>query len=213
MKILKFLLFVVLLLLVGGIFIFIKNTDENEYVSNSIFDSNQVKGFEDSLQTAQKELPQKLSDLAPYAAQIQDFEARVHVKGDSLLVEISKTNQPIYQKTWPKLDVKNLICSDLNGNDKPEFWIFGFNSSNHFVIYGLEFTGKSFKNITFPVLMGRQKFGYQGKDSLFFSKSSIVRSFKFKNDLYSEIGTGTRECYYALGPDNSFVLNKMLDQQ
>jgi hypothetical protein len=39
----------------------------------------------------------------------------------------------------------------------------------------------------------------------------IVRSFQFKNDLYSDLGNGFRECYYSLGPDLSFVLTKTLD--
>jgi hypothetical protein len=59
--------------------------------------------------------------------------------------------------------------------------------------------------------MGRQGFGYAGKDSLYFIKSNIVRSFQFKNDQYSDLINGVRFCYYSLGPDNSFVLNKTLD--
>ncbi len=211
MKIVRAGIFAGLLMLLAGIFYLIKNTEDREIDATENYDTNQVKGYEDSLEHTQNETPINLSTLAIHAAQIEDFEARINLKGDSVNLNILKSNHKIYQYSWLNFEVKNIICSDLNGNRKPEFWIFGFNPLNHFKIFGIEFTGKDFKKINFPELMGRQKFGYQGGDSLYFSKSNIVHSFNFKNDLYSDIGTGTRLCYYALGSDNSFVLNKMLN--
>ena len=107
--------------------------------------------------------------------------------------------------------IKNLISSDLNNNQQPEFWIYGEDYAHKFQIYGYEYNKNSFNLIKFPNLKGRQEFGYSGNDSLYFVKSNIVRSFHFNNDQYSELENGVRVCYYSLGPDNSFVLKKTLD--
>ena len=77
----------------------------------------------------------------------------------------------------------------------------------------VEITGRFVKSLRFPDLKGRQRFGYAGKDSLYFVKTTIVRSFQFKNDLYSDLGNGYRACYYSLGPDQSFILTKTLDSE
>jgi len=148
-----------------------------------------------------------------YLTQVEDFEAKAkaEIEKDFVNFQIFKSHELVFEKKIKNFKIKNLLNSDLNNNQQPEFWIYGDDNAHKFQIYGYEYNKNSFKLIKFPNLKGRQEFGYTGKDSLYFVKSNIVRSFQFNNDQYSEIENGVRVCYYSLGPDNSFVLKKTLD--
>ena len=61
------------------------------------------------------------------------------------------------------IKIKNLISSDLNNNQQPEFWIFGDDNAHKFQIFGYEFNKNSFNLI---------------KDSIFLSLfKNYVNSF------------------------------------
>jgi hypothetical protein len=153
-----------------------------------------------------------MSTILPvYTTQVEDFEAKADINTDFIHFQIFKSHQLIFEKKLKNFKIKNLISSDLNNNQRPEFWIFGDDNDHNFQIFGYEYNKNSFNLIKFPNLKGRQEFGYSGKDSLYFVKSDIVRSFQFKNDQYSDLVNGIRVCFYSLGPDNSFVLKKTLD--
>jgi hypothetical protein len=101
----------------------------------------------------------------------------------------------------------------LNGNQQPEFWLQAKSKKKITEIKAYEIKGNIMITLPFPLLKGRQRFGYVGNDTLYFVKTTIVRSFQFKNDLYSDLGNGFRACYYSLGPDQSFILTKTLDSE
>ena len=174
----------------------------DEKIVNSAIDSiSHIENVVDTIDTI----------IPVYTTQVEDFEAKAEINTDFIHFQIFKSHQLIFEKKLKNFKIKNLISSDLNNNQRPEFWIFGDDNAHKFEIFGYEYNKNSFNLIKFPNLKGRQEFGYSGKDSLYLVKSDIVRSFQFKNDQYSDLVNGVRVCFYSLGPDNSFVLKKTLD--
>jgi len=174
----------------------------DEKIVNSAIDSiSHIENVVDTIDTI----------MPVYTTQVEDFEAKAEINTDFIHFQIFKSHQLIFEKKLKNFKIKNLISSDLNNNQRPEFWIFGDDNAHKFEIFGYEYNKNSFNLIKFPNLKGRQEFGYSGKDSLYLVKSDIVRSFQFKNDQYSDLVNGVRVCFYSLGPDNSFVLKKTLD--
>jgi hypothetical protein len=159
----------------------------DEKIVNSAIDS--ISHIEHAIDT--------LSNILPvYTTQVEDFEAKADINTDFIHFQIFKSHQLIFEKKMKNFKIKNLISSDLNNNQRPEFWIFGDDNAHKFQIFGYEFNKNSFNLIKFPNLKGRQEFGYSGKDSLYLVKSDIVRSFQFKNDQYSDLVNGVRVCFY-----------------
>jgi len=212
MKQLKSLFFGCIIFLLSYLIYFIMSQDLNE--NNIIYDVNDqkiVNSAIDSITHSENVVDTLVEILPAYSTQVEDFEAKAEINSDYIVLQIFKSHQLIFEKKIKKIKIKNLICSDLNNNSQPEFWIFGDDNAHKFKIYGYEYGKNSFNLIKFPNLKGRQEFGYSGNDSIYFIKSDIVRSFQFKNDHYSELENGNRVCFYSLGPDNSFVLKKTLD--
>jgi hypothetical protein len=188
-----------------------QDLSDNHKIAYDFNDEKIVNSAMDSISRIEN-LMDTIGQIIPiYATQVEDFEAKAEINTDYIHFQIFKSHQLIFDKKMKNFKIKNLISSDLNNNQQPEFWIFGDDNAHKFKIYGYEYYKNSFNLIKFPNLKGRQEFGYSGKDSLYFVKSDIVRSFQFKNDPYAELENGIRECYYSLGPDNSFVLKKTLD--
>lgn len=178
------------------------------------YDFNDEKIVNSAMDSISNMIPEMdtIDHIIPiYSTQVEDFEAKAEIDTDCVNLQIFKSHQLVFEKKMKNFKIKNLISSDLNNNQQPEFWIFGVDDVYKFKIYGFEYNKNSFNLIKFPNLKGRQKFGYSGKDSLYFVKSDIVRSFQFKKDPYAELENGTRICFYSLGPDNSFILLKTLD--
>jgi len=212
MKQLNSLFFGCIIFLLSYLIYFIMSQDLNE--NNIIYDVNDqkiVNSAIDSITHSENVVDTLVEILPAYSTQVEDFEAKAEINSDYIVLQIFKSHQLIFEKKIKKIKIKNLICSDLNNNSQPEFWIFGDDNAHKFKIYGYEYGKNSFNLIKFPNLKGRQEFGYSGNDSIYFIKSDIVRSFQFKNDHYSELENGNRVCFYSLGPDNSFVLKKTLD--
>lgn len=212
MKIVRTSLFIGLILILSYLIYFIFNKEAVEF--HQVYDINDEKLMQlalDSIPRSVNVAPTFNPSTSILSIEVEDFEAKAFTKNHLAELEIYKSHQLIFNEKWKDLNLKNLICSDLNANQKPEFWLFGNESSRVFKIHAYEYNGNSFKLIKFPNLMGRQKFGYFGMDSIYFVKSDIVRSFHYKNDKYAEFENGIRACFYSLGPDNSFVLKKTLD--
>ena len=213
MKRLKSLLFIGIILLLVYLIYFIVNQDltDNNQVVHDFNDEKIVNAAIDSISNVKPTLDtiEKISPV--FLTSVEDFEARAAIEPGFVNLQILKSHVLVFEKKIKNFKIKNLISSDLNNNQQPEFWIYGDDNAHKFHIYGYEYNKNSFILIKFPNLKGRQEFGYSGKDSLYFVKSNIVRSFQFKNDQYSELENGVRVCYYSLGPDNSFVLKKTLD--
>ena len=213
MKHIKSLLFIGIICLLIYLIYFIVNQDltDNDKVAYDFNDEKIVTSAMDSISNMEPTLDTIERIFPVYLTQVEDFEAKADINTDFIHFQIFKSHQLIFEKKMKNFKIKNLISSDLNNNQRPEFWIFGDDNAHKFQIFGYEFNKNSFNLIKFPNLKGRQEFGYSGKDSLYFVKSDIVRSFQFKNDQYSDLINGVRLCFYSLGPDNSFVLKKTLD--
>jgi len=213
MRHIKSLLFTGILFLLAYLIYYIIAKDLSD-TNNASFDFNDekiVNSAIDSISHIEHVIDTMGNILPVYATQVEDFEAKADINTDFIHFQIFKSHQLIFEKKLKNFKIKNLISSDLNNNQRPEFWIFGDDNAHKFQIFGYEFNKNSFNLIKFPNLKGRQEFGYSGKDSLYLVKSDIVRSFQFKNDQYSDLVNGVRLCFYSLGPDNSFVLKKTLD--
>ena len=206
-------LFIGIMFLLAYLIYYIINQDlsDTDHISYDFNDEKIVNSAIDSISHIQNVIDTMSIILPVYATQVEDFEAKADINTDFIHFQIFKSHQLIFEKKMKNFKIKNLISSDLNNNQRPEFWIFGDDNAHKFQIFGYEFNKNSFNLIKFPNLKGRQEFGYSGKDSLYFVKSDIVRSFQFKNDQYSDLINGVRLCFYSLGPDNSFVLKKTLD--
>ncbi len=206
-------LFIGIMFLLAYLIYYIINQDlsDTDHISYDFNDEKIVNSAIDSISHIENVMDTMSIILPVYATQVEDFEAKADINTDFIHFQIFKSHQLIFEKKMKNFKIKNLISSDLNNNQRPEFWIFGDDNAHKFQIFGYEFNKNSFNLIKFPNLKGRQEFGYSGKDSLYFVKSDIVRSFQFKNDQYSDLINGVRLCFYSLGPDNSFVLKKTLD--
>jgi hypothetical protein len=208
MRILKSLFFLGLLAALGFLFWYIAAHDQQSNVEVSLEDNLMAIGFADSLsQQSQPDSSATLSvEPTVINAFIEDFEAKV----DSNEFQVYKSSQLIFSKkiNWP---VKSILASDLNGNQMPEFWVYGQNISKRIQILAFEYGSGRVREITFPTLKGRQAFGYIGGDSLYFEKNSLVRLVKYANDPYADFGNGYRACFYTFGKDQSFILKKTLD--
>ena len=213
MRYYRSLLFIGIISILAYLIYFIIGQDlsDSNKVAYDFNDEKVVNSAIDSISHIEK-FVDKIDTIVPlYTTQVEDFEAKADINTDFIHFQIFKSHQLIFDKKMKKFKIKNLICSDLNNNQQPEFWIFGDDNDHNFQIFGYEYDKNSFNLIKFPNLKGRQEFGYSGKDSLYLVKSDIVRSFQFKNDQYSDLVNGVRVCFYSLGPDNSFVLKKTLD--
>lgn len=110
--------------------------------------------------------------------------------------------------------LKNIIqaeTSDLNSDGKPEILIYARNDKK-LIFVGYEAQG-DLRKFTLPQLMGRQSFGYAGRDTLFVENNNLIRRFQFRNDQFATFPSGTRTCEYALGQDLKFTMVKTLDTE
>jgi len=213
MRHIRSLLFIGILSLLAYLIYFIIGKDLSD-INQLAYDFNDEKIVNSAIDSIShiEHVVDTIDTIMPvYTTQVEDFEAKAEINTDFIHFQIFKSHQLIFEKKLKNFKIKNLISSDLNNNQRPEFWIFGDNNAHKFEIFGYEYNKNSFNLIKFPNLKGRQEFGYSGKDSLYLVKSDIVRSFQFKNDQYSDLVNGVRVCFYSLGPDNSFVLKKTLD--
>lgn len=214
MKFIKSLLFIGILLGLIVVFKQIYQIEEADTSTNipDLSEEITVRQFADSLGSTDQIDTFKAVN-AHLSAQIEDYDARIVYRGDSCIFEISKSHRLFVRRAWKDVTVDNLLCSDLNGNQRPEFWLQAKTKKNFADFKAFEISDAGVSTLPFPGLKGRQRFGYAGDDSLYFIKTTIVRSFRFKNDLYSDLGNGFRACYYSLGPDQSFILTKTLDSE
>lgn len=206
MRLVKFTILIFFILCLGAIFYYIQKLDD-ETVSVNVDDQLVVASQGDSL-AQQVDVDTLLIKPSPALSTLfQDYEASM--RGDSLV--LLKGNSIIFKEALSKLEVKQILLSDLNENDAPECWLLGLNSKGSIAILAYEYHSGHVNRINFPKLKGSQAFGYVGSDSLYFDKTGIVRQFHYENDPYADLSSGKRACYYQFGKDQSFILNKTLD--
>ena len=204
-KLLKFFLFVLLLGFLAYIFIYVSELDDQPE-NTEITDIDVVKAYGDSLAQIAVDDTVVKSEQIGLTSAFEDFTVAVD-KGE-LVVE--KSHVQIFKKILTNFKSISVLASDLNGDQNPEFWVAGMQGKNYRV-YAFEYEAPKIRSIRFPELMGRQRLGYAGADSLYLEKAAIVHSFDYVNDPYSDISNGVRVCYYKYGADGSFVLSKTLD--
>jgi hypothetical protein len=204
-KLLKFFLFVLLLGFLAYIFVYISELD-NKPENTEITDIDVVKAYGDSLaKIAVDDTVSKILDMSLTSA-FEDFTISV----ESGIIQIEKSHSILLQNKIADFKASSVLATDLNGNSAPEFWVAGYQGKNYRIL-AFEYSQGKINEVRFPAIMGRQRLGYSGGDSLYLEKAAIVHSFDFENDPYSELGIGIRLCYYKYGVDGSFVLSKTLD--
>lgn len=204
MKALKFLSFV----LVVGIFAYLVYfiISEEEQMAEQIplpFDTTQtINAAPAALDTFQEDT------LHPNYTAIFDYKAEVN--NEKML--LFQQEELILQKTLQESGFRRIQSSDLNLDEKPEFWL-QFVKNNRSIFLAFQWEGGKLIAINFPSIKGRQAFGYIGNDSLYLEKGLLVRDFQFANDPTADFASGFRKCFYALGKDKSFVLKKTIDYE
>jgi len=204
-KLLKFFLFVLLLGFLAYIFVYIAELDDQPE-ETEMTDADVVKAYGDSLAMVAADDTISRSLVSELNAAFEDFT--VSVIGGNMRIE--KSHALLLEKEWTDFVASSVFSTDLNGNEKPEFWVAGWQGKNY-RIFAFEYEAGKLNSIRFPTIMGRQRLGYAGSDSLYLEKAVIVHSFGYENDPYADISTGIRACYYKYGADGSFVLSKTLD--
>ncbi len=204
-KLLKFFLFVILLGFLAYIFVYISELDDQPE-KTEVVDIDVVKAYGDSLALIAVDDTLSISSQTNTTSAFEDFI----ITEESGLIQIQKSHSIIFDKEVKNFHASSVLASDLNGNQFPEFWVAGFQGKN-FRIFAFEYNGTLVRSIRFPEVMGRQRLGYAGSDSLYLDKAAIVHAFHYENDPYADISSGVRNCYYKYGVDGSFVLTKTLD--
>jgi hypothetical protein len=204
-NLLKFFMLVILLGLLAYIFVYIADLDEQPE-KTEVLDIDVVKAYGDSL--AQIAVDDTVSTVSAEGATsaFEDFT----VSYEAGIIRIEKSHSLLLEKKVNDFKATSVFATDLNGNEKPEFWIAGWQSKNY-RIFAFEYESGKVRAIRFPAIMGRQRLGYTGGDSLYLEKASIVHSFSYENDSYADVSSGIRACYYNYRADGSFVLSKTLD--
>ena len=204
-KLLKFFLFVLLLGFLAYIFIYIDELDDKPE-ETVITDVDVVKTYGDSLALIAVDDTISRNLQASLTSAFEDFT----VSAEDGLIRMEKSHSVLLEKKVSNYKAVSVLATDLNGNDKPEFWVAGWQGKNY-RIFAFEYESGKIRAIRFPAIMGRQRLGYAGADSLYLEKAAIVHSFGYENDPYADISSGIRACYYKYGADGSFVLSKTLD--
>ena len=204
-KLLKFFLFVLLLGFLAYIFVYIGELDDKPE-ETVITDVDVVKTYGDSLARIAVDDTISRNLQARLTSAFEDFT----VSAEDGLIRMEKSHSVLLEKKVSNYKAVSVLATDLNGNDKPEFWVAGWQGKNY-RIFAFEYESGRIRAIRFPAIMGRQRLGYAGADSLYLEKAAIVHSFGYENDPYADISSGIRACYYKYGADGSFVLSKTLD--
>ena len=206
-KLLKFFLFLLLVGFLAYIFVYISELD-NKPENTEVTDIDVVKAYGDSLSQIAADDTVSKPTVTALTSAFEDFTISV---ADGT-IHIEKSHSVLLDDKLVDFKASSVLATDLNGNENPEFWVGGWQGKNYRIV-AFEYENGKVRSVRFPAIMGRQRLGYAGLDSLYLEKAAIVHSFDFENDPYSEIGFGIRLCYYKYGADRSFVLSKTVDLQ
>ena len=204
-KLSKFFLFVLLLGFLAYIFVYIGELDDKPE-ETEITDVDVVKAYSDSLAQIAVDDTVSKTRASELTSAFEDFTVTV----DAGIIRLEKSHAVLLETNVADFKASSVLATDLNGNEKPEFWVAGWQGKNY-RIFAFEYESGNVRAIRFPSVMGRQRLGYAGADSLYLEKAAIVHSFGYENDPYADISSGIRACYYKYGADGSFVLSKTLD--
>lgn len=204
MKILRFLLGLILLAFFSWLLYFLVNLEGEEEEYASVYAEKPIQklnntAFVDSI--LNDTLQENVSNIFDFKAIYKDGVLKIYQ------LEEEKFEHKINLKGF-----KRVLSSDINLDEKPEFWLF-FQQNNSAKFLGFQWEEGKLISLNFPSIKGRQAFGYIGNDSLYLEKGLLVRDFRFANDPFAELSQGFRKCYYAFGKDKSFILKKTIDYE
>ncbi|SHK50549.1 hypothetical protein [Hymenobacter psychrotolerans] len=115
--------------------------------------------------------------------------------------------------------VRDAVTADLNGNGKPELYIFTDNAAANGGFYGYEFAERGYTPISSPgMITGTAGVGYSGKDSYVVSNGSLTRSFPVTTTTADANATtpaaaSSRTITYRLGADGKWTMGQVMDGQ
>ena len=101
-----------------------QDLSDTDHISYDFNDEKIVNSAIDSISHIENVIDTMSIILPVYATQVEDFEAKADINTDFIHFQIFKSHQLIFEKKMKNFKIKNLISSDLNNNQRPEFWIF-----------------------------------------------------------------------------------------
>jgi hypothetical protein len=115
--------------------------------------------------------------------------------------------------------VRDAVSADLNGNGKPELYIFTDNASANGGFYGYEFGERGYTPVASPgMISGTAGTGYSGKDTYMLSNGMLSRSFPVTTGTASATDGTTpsttptsRTITYKLGADGKWTMGQVMD--
>ncbi|WBA42760.1 hypothetical protein [Hymenobacter canadensis] len=118
--------------------------------------------------------------------------------------------------------VRDAVSADLNGNGKPELYIFTDNGSANGGFYGYEFGERGYTPVASPgMISGTAATGYSGKDTYMLSNGMLSRSFPVTTATTASADSTTpaattptsRTITYKLGADGKWTMGQVMDGQ
>lgn len=116
--------------------------------------------------------------------------------------------------------VRDAVTADLNGNGKPELYIFTESASANGGFYGYEFGERGYTPISGPgMITGTAAEGYSGKDTYTLSNGTLTRTFPVTSGTASSTpgtpaSTATsRTITYTLDPSGKWTMGQVMNGQ
>lgn len=117
--------------------------------------------------------------------------------------------------------VRDAVTADLNGNGKPELYIFTDAGSANGGFYAYEFAERGYTPISSPgMISGTAGVGYSGKDTYTVANNMLSRTFPVSNGTAAATtGTepstapGSRTITYTLDPTGKWVMGQVMNGQ
>ncbi|SNC64469.1 hypothetical protein SAMN06265337_1086 [Hymenobacter gelipurpurascens] len=113
--------------------------------------------------------------------------------------------------------VTNVMSGDLNGNGKPELYIFTDSKKANTSLYAYEFGERGYTPITAPGNpSGTAGTGYSGQDTYQISGNKLVRTFPVSSTTAAADGTtpassSSRSVEYTLDASGKLVMGQSMD--
>lgn len=114
--------------------------------------------------------------------------------------------------------VRDAATGDLNGNGKPEIYIFTDAASANGGFYGYEFAERGYTPITGPgSISGTAGVGYGGKDTYVLSNNMLSRTFPITsgtasaNSATPDAAATSRTITYKLDPTGKWVMGQVME--
>ncbi|MBG8553650.1 hypothetical protein [Hymenobacter guriensis] len=171
------------------------------------------------------------SDVVGFSREVTQGDARFDIRatgeGDQQQVTIRSyrgaglTTDPV--RVPIKGTVRDAVSGDLNGNGKPEVYIFTDATSANGGFYGYEFGDRGYTPISSPgQITGAAATGYAGSDTYTLSNGTLTRTFPVTGATSGTATTSTttgtdaagtsaagstRTVTYKLGADGKWTMN------